>query len=218
MANSFETELERPECETLASLAQNLVYRLPGCDDNTIRLALREVYADFCRRSCCLRVRRHFPVERDGVYMLPVAFGGTVRNVTEVLLRGRPLREGHEWQANDRAVFVDSRVTCTELDPCLHGDRHARPDIVEIAWIELPAFGSEKISRDVLARHGEALCSGVLARLLAQTQKPWSDPQLAPVEATRYEAAVNEECQRLYATSPHGSGSLGNAIDTSSLI
>ena len=215
MANSFETELERPECETLASLAQNLVYRLPGCDDNTIRLTLREVYADFCRRSCCLRVRRHFPIERDGIYRVPVALGGTVRNVTAVRLRGVSLREGREWHADGGTVFVDPHVTVVDVD---YLDGHRIPDPVEIAWIEVPGFGSEQIPRDILARHGEALCSGVLARLLAQTQKPWSDPQLAPVEASRYEAAVNEECQRLYAASPHGSGSLGNAIDTSSLI
>ena len=44
MANSFDTELETPELESLSSLAQHLVYRLPECDDATIRLTLREVY------------------------------------------------------------------------------------------------------------------------------------------------------------------------------
>lgn len=211
MANSFEAEFERPEYETLASLAQNLVYRLPGCDDTTVRLTLREVYSDFCRRSCCLRVRRHFPVDKSGVYYIPVASGGRIRNVTEVSLRGRPLREGRDWTTNGSMVFVLRHIAEEVVDSSTW-------NTVEIAWVELPAFGTEDVPRDIMARHGEALCAGALARLFSQTQKPWSDPQLAAVEAARYEAMVNEECQKLYAASPYGSGSLGDAIDTSSLI
>ena len=41
MANSFQQEQEPPEFETVAELAENLVYRLPGCTDLMIRKAVR---------------------------------------------------------------------------------------------------------------------------------------------------------------------------------
>ena len=214
MANSFETELEAPEYETLASLAQNLVYRLPGCDDTTIRLTLREVYLDFCRRSCCLRVRRLFPASPNGRYPVFASRGGTVRNVTEVCLRGRLLREGRDWRMDGNgAVFVDPRLVRANDEPPRCG-RKCEP--VEIAWIEVPALGSEEVPRGFIGRYGEAMCAGVMARLLGIANKAWSDPQMAAVEGSRYEAMVNEERQKLY--SPSGSGAMGDVFDTSSLI
>jgi hypothetical protein len=169
-------ELETPELETLSSLAQHLVYRLPECDGTTIRLTLREVYRDFCRRSCCLRVRRRFC--GCAPRAIPPMFGGVVYKTT--------------------------------------GTRRLSGGFVEVEWIEIPPLSSEEAPRWLIDKYGDALCSGVLARLMAQANKPWSDPQMAVIESQRYEAAINEECMNLYAESP--SGALGTVFDTSDMI
>ena len=51
MANSFQQEQDPPEFEKVSELAENLVYRLPGCTDLMIRKAIRSVFRDFCRET-----------------------------------------------------------------------------------------------------------------------------------------------------------------------
>lgn len=197
MANSFDTEVETPELETLSSLAQHLVYRLPECDDKIIRLTLREVYRDFCRRSCCLRVRRRF----HGPHChLPVVFGGTVLRVTEVTNGHRPLRAPNDY------VYANGNVMLS----------HGCDGEFVVAWVEIPPLSSEDAPKWLIDKYGDALCSGVLARLYSQSNRPYSDQQMALVESQRYEAAIGEACQSLYSSSP--TGSLGTVFDTRDLI
>lgn len=200
MANPFETDFDKPELDSLSSLAQHLVYRFPYGDDDTLRLALREVYRDFCRRSCCLRVRRRFPANPDGRYAVPSVFGELYR-ITEVSSDGRLLREGREYSIHGNLVQT------SRCDGC-----------VTIAWIEMPSLSSESAPRCIIERHGDAICSGVLARLYAQANRPWSDPQTAAMEAARYENFINEECQSLYSGASAGSGSQGSLFDASDMI
>ena len=197
MKNSFNTELETPELESLSSLAQHLVYRLPGCDDEMVRLTLREVYRDFCRRSCCLRVRRRF---NDNICRLPVVYGGTILNVTEVRDGSHILRSSREY------CYRGGMVEIPRL----------RDGCVEVLWIEIPSLSSENAPKWLIDKYGDALCSGVLGRLYSMTGKAWSDPQMAVIEGQRYEAVVNQVCAQLYSVD--GSGKLGSVYDTSDLI
>lgn len=197
MENSFNTELETPELESLSSLAQHLVYRLPSCDNTTIRLTLREVYRDFCRRSCCLRVRRRF---HEPICRLPSVFGGTILSVTEVRDGAHILRSPHEYRYNNGIVSIP----------------RFRDGCIEISWIEIPALSSENAPKWLIDKYGDALCSGVLTRLYSMTGKAWSDPQMAAIEGQRYEAVVNQVCAQLYSVDD--SGKLGSVYDTSDLI
>lgn len=197
MINSFDTELETPELESLSSLAQHLVYRLPGCDDEMIRLTLREVYRDFCRRSCCLRVRRWF---NDNICRLPVVYGGTILSVSEVRDGSHILRPSREYYYSGGMVEIPK----------------LRDGCVEISWIEIPSLSSEDAPKWLINEYGDALCSGVLGRLYSMTNKAWSDPQMAVIEGQRYEAVVNQVCAQLYSVD--GSGKLGSVYDTSDLI
>lgn len=56
--SAFETEWEKPEFDSVPSLAENAVWRLPGCDDTVLRKTLQEVYRDFCKRGAALRTWR----------------------------------------------------------------------------------------------------------------------------------------------------------------
>jgi len=82
----------------------------------------------------------------------------------------------------------------------------------------MPAMSSEKAPRWLIERHGDAICSGVLARLYAMANRPWSDPQAAATESARYESFISEECQSLYSGSSCGSGAQGSLFDASDMI
>lgn len=102
MSNFFETEWERPEFDSVPSLAENAVWRLPGCDDKVLRKTLQEVYRDFCKRSAALRTWRKVEIplgDRDCCGMRdfdPFAVGfavspvlsGEIDCVTQVLWDG----------------------------------------------------------------------------------------------------------------------------------
>ena len=212
MANPFEIEWEKPELDTLASLAQHLVFRLPECDDRMIRLTLRDAYRDFCRRSCCLRVRRLFEFDPCGEYVLPTLFEKRVYRVTEVCDGSHRLDEGRDYSVAGGVVRIFRGFRETRHDD--PAEKPPRGPV--IAWIEIPALSSERIPRWLVERHGDSICSGALARLMAMTNRPWSDPQMAVIEGQRFEAAVNEECQRLYAVGD--SGAQGRVFDTRDIV
>lgn len=220
MANFYETEWESPELDTLPSLAQHLVYRLNGCDDTLVRITLQEVYRDFCRRSCCLRVRRHFERCLDSDYFVAPMFGGEVERIIAAYDGCMILREGRDYIVQGNVVkFIRSLHNPPPAEP--PANPSPSPDGrtvfgLSISWIEIPSLSSEKIPLWLLKKHGDTICSGVLSRLMAMSNKPWSDPQMAVIESNRYEAALNAECQKLYAVGD--SGNLGNAFDTSDLI
>jgi hypothetical protein len=100
--SAFETEWEKPEFDSVPSLAENAVYLLPECNDVILRKTLQEVYRDFCKRSAALRTwRKVVPPhkEADGLFGRGhdfVSFGfavtpvlsGEIDCVTQVCLVG----------------------------------------------------------------------------------------------------------------------------------
>lgn len=100
--NSFETEWERPEFDSVPMLAENAVYLLPGCDDIILRKTLQATYRDFCKRSAALRTWRRIPLPceeiagefADGIGAVRLGFAvapvlsGEIDCVTQVCLAG----------------------------------------------------------------------------------------------------------------------------------
>lgn len=210
MADIFENEIENQEMETLVGLADRLVYRLPGCSDVMVRKTIQEVYRDFCRRTCCLRVRRQFKAEPGrAAYSAAPAYGGSVDCISEVKYRGRTLRGGYDYSSRGPVV-----VLCDRLVPAEGTDEDSLP-VVEISHVETPAISGEEVPSWFVERHGDSVCSGVLARLMRMSGKPWSDPIQAQAETMAYDSAVNEERVRFYG---FGNGSMPDAVDCSVLI
>jgi len=77
---------------------------------------------------------------------------------------------------------------------------------------EVPLIGSEKAPVGFVPLHGEAICSGVLARLCSMTGRAWTDAQVAAQELVRYENAKSE--LRMRRETPPG----GRVIDTSMVL
>lgn len=218
MANSFQEEQDPPEVETLASLAENLVYRLPGCDDLTVRKALRDVYREFCRETKCLTAERRVELEagrRD--YPLPPAFGGVVERVRSADVGGRPLAEGVDFEARGArplVVVLSPRWVdfADEAVPAGEEAAHRAQRVLRVVQEEIPSIGSERAPRWLVELHGEAVCSGVMARLCSMTGRAWSDAAVAAMELARYENAKSEE--RMRRETPPG----GRFLDMSRVL
>lgn len=184
MGSSFNEEIEIPEFENLASVAENLVFRLPGCDDVMVRKTIASVYRDFCKRTCVLKERRRIDLSRDQCCypLCPRAEGFVVDCVIGVTFEnGRELHAG-EYSLLDGRISFSKRI----LPTCR--DRMS----VEVEFVVIPALGSERIPRGFMNRYGDAVASGVLMRLMSMTGRPWSDPAQAALEARAYENALTE--------------------------
>ena len=107
MANSFQQEQETPELEMLSELAENLVFRLRGCDDVMIRKTLQEVYREFCRETKCLTSDRIIEVEPGRLdYPLAPAFGGVVTDVRRAAIGTQRLNPGFDYSTHGTRPLV----------------------------------------------------------------------------------------------------------------
>lgn len=183
MASYFDNVTETPEFGTLAKLAENLVYRLPGCSDLMILKTLREVYRDFVRRSCCLRTTRRILLE-EGVRMYPVepVYGQEVDTIVDVRLDS-PRRRAIEFEA------VDGDAPCIVI-PERFVPNGGEDEYILVTVDELPSLESDKAPKWFIQKHGHSVCDGVMARLAIMANKPWSDPQAAQQYRLSYENAV----------------------------
>lgn len=182
MANSFDEEREPAEVETVAQLAANVVWRLPGCDDEAVRRALQSAFADFCRGSCALTAVRRVEVgPRDSVCELcvsPSREGRFVDCVKGVRKDSRDLVQGRDYSIRDGLVVF----------------RHpfAGPCVLFVTTVEQPVDGSESAPSWFLKKYGRAIESGALARLMSMTGRAWSDPQQARMEAVSFNDHVTQ--------------------------
>lgn len=212
MADSFGKEREAIELETLSSLAANLVYRLPGCPDMVVRKTLEDVYRDFCRRSCCLRGRWRFDLkEGERRYPLFSDIAGVIDSVTSVRSGRFVLSEPYDYRADLRGIpeiVMSERTVPSEGRP--------RFGHCEAEFVVVPRIGSENAPKWLLDRYGDSMVSGVLARLMSMSGKPWTDTAQAPAEGMRYENGIGEA--RMEYHSGNGASRFDNVIDTGDLI
>lgn len=175
MANSFDEEREPLEIESVAQLANHIVWRLPGCTDEAVRRALQSSYSDFCRGSCALTATRHVEVgPHEHVCELrvtPSRADRFVDCVKSVVCSGRELTQGREYS------ICDGRIVLRHPYKRCH---------FVITTVEQPIDGSESAPSWFLKKYGTAVESGALARLMSMTGKAWSDPAQAKAEAVTF--------------------------------
>lgn len=196
MSNAFETEWDTPEYDTLASLAGDLVFRLPGCTDVMVRKTLASVYRDFCKRTCVLQTKRKITLEygENSYKVSPILRDCIIDCITEGKLDGHPIR----LMFNGDIIFMD--------DMLLPNEGETRE--LEVTAIEVPCIGSESVPRSILQHYGDALVSGVLYKLFSMTNRAWSDPNQAMLEAKLYENALTECRARYYSGGNLANGEL----------
>lgn len=239
----FTTEWERPEFDSVPSLAENAVYLLPGCDDTVLRKTLQVIYRDFCRRSAAMRTWRRIPLEA-GVCAYPVAplLSGEIDCVTRVV-----------W-AHSRAAVNGWRVV-GDAPPMLelprgfarHSIDVSMPDVVWVQEkenvaatpvevsnsdddnkvitasvlveaVEIPHIGEERAPKEFLRRYGDVIVNGAIARMMSMPNRPWSNPEQALIHATEYQNTVSETRLRMIRGGNGANACSGFAVDMSGAV
>lgn len=213
MANAFETERETPRYATIAELADNLVYRLPGCDSEMIRRALREAYANFCRLSNALVTKREILLEKDErVYpVAPLAPDCNIESIRSVSISRRLLAPRRDY------TIVTGSTPCVRIRslflPECEGD--VRHMVVECQ--EVPRTGCERAPSWFIRKYGDAVCAGALVSLFGMTGRAWSDPAQMRMELVKWENAVTGARFADAGGSQFGNGSF-DAVDMNEIL
>lgn len=199
--NVFESEWESPEYETLAALAGELVFRLPGCTDVMIRKTIASVYRDFCKRTCVLRTVQRIELEHCTRHY---PLGATLRDcvieaVTAVEIEGRRLESTDYACPGFDCISVSPRFLPPEGENTLG---------MKVTCLEVPTIGSESAPKLFIQRYGDALVNGAYWQLASMTGRAWSDPVQAVMASRAYENALTETRSRYYAGGSLSSGKL----------
>lgn len=193
----YETDWERPDFDSVPSLAENTVWRLPGVDAVAVRKTLQDVYRDFCKRSAALRTWRRIALV-DGTSRYPVCpvMSGQIDCIARVLHNGR------DWSAVRIGRGLEPEIFTGEGDWHFHEN-----DFIEVETVEVPNISEERAPRAFLKRYGDALVAGALARLMSMAGKAWSDAEQARQNGVEYENAIAEARYRGYCGSAYANGS-----------
>ena len=237
----FETEWERPEFDSVPTLAENAVYLLPGCDAVLLRKTLQATYRDFCRRAAAMRTWRRIEVE-PGVREYPVApvLSSEIDCVTQVTcgrtrmaVRGwRVVGDppmlvlphsmyGHDlFMSNPPIAYVQEKINVGSLpvEEDEGGESRTVPFGVWVEAIEVPHIGEERAPKAFLRRHGDAIVDGALARLFSMSGKAWTDGEQARQHAVAYENAVSAARISSMQGGPGMNTGATNAIDMSGMV
>lgn len=187
--NSFNEERDTAEYDSLMSLADLIVIRLPGCDDELIRKFIPLTYRDFVKRSCVLKSKQTIELEngRISYHLCPQILGCDVDCIVCVSINYYKLCASEYAHVND-SINVNSRILPNK------GEKQ----VMVVDCLEVPRLGEEIAPSWFIRKYGDAIVSGVLMNLMRMSGKAWSDPQQAAVEAIAYENALTENRMRYY--------------------
>lgn len=239
----FTTEWEMPELDSVPSLAENMVYLLPGCDSVLIRKTLQATYRDFCRRSAALRTWRRIQVVK-GLFRYPVApmLSGEIDCVTQVLwahsrvpVRGwrvtgdspamlellRHFSLHYVDDAPPNVVWVQGRENVGAQPVEVPNDDDERRRFcaaVMVEAVEVPHSNEERAPKEFLQRYGDALVDGALARLFTMQGKAWMDAEQARQHGAAYANAMSEARQRGLCGGASANAGPGFALDMGGMV
>ena len=193
----------------LGSLAGNIVYLLPGCDDLMAVKTLQRALRTWCRDTECLlwtgdvklrlheceKEKREHPWEHpipNALSMIAYAFiqspyEANIISVKNVSIRDVtvPLREVIMEYGNPPRLRTMERWYKYAND---YNDGHIR---VTSSWF--PILGSEVVPEHWLNQHAEAIIAYTMYVLKSMQNKPWADAVESGRMYTDYKNFVSEE-------------------------
>ena len=193
----------------LGSLAENMVFDLPGCADMMVRKKLQEVFAEFCHKTNALLFNAVVPL-KHGVakYALNAPFNCIVESVVRVANGNRLLRVWRDYTLSDGCP-----VHVVLPDGFTENIAHFPPEMKTLACrcVLVPRLNSEECPDWFLQKYGYAIRAGAMARLKEMGGRPWADNSQATREMITYTNAMNEAC--VASASADGSVSGTREID-----
>lgn len=237
--SEYNSEIEEIEIASIGELAEQMVYRLSGCDPTMVRKQLQVAFADFARVTRCFTTERVIEtkngvVEYPIMPTLPQMYVDTISSVwidnrrltcpeqyRAVLRHGMPtvvLTSGNlgtpEYVLERADGSATNLATRLAIESRAYGSQ-----ILRVRLIEQPKIGSETAPRWFYDKYGEAVVAGAFVRLFNMTGKAWSDAAQGQAELLRYENFTTNARLDSVAEegSPVGNGNI-NTIDTSMLV
>lgn len=206
----FSEDAQPLQVVNLGSLADNMVYQLPGCSDLMIRKTLQSVYREFCETAASLRMKAAFDIE-DGVsiYTLQPVYSCIVDSVCKVWIGDRVLKAGRDFELVDGDLV--RIILPVGVVSGIAGLPEADRPSLEAECVLVPTINSEECPTWFMQKYGTALVSGALYRLFSMTNRSWSDTAQAAREFNSYQNAVNRS--RLSICSNDGSVSGSGEVD-----
>ena len=237
--SEYNSEIEEIEIASIGELAEQMVYRLSGCDPTMVRKQLQVAFADFARVTRCFTTERVIET-KDGVVeypIMPTLPQMYVDTISAVWIDNRRLTCPEQYRAvishgRPTVVLTDSNIgtpnylferpdgsTTNMATRFAVESRGFEPQKLRVRLIEQPKIGSEVAPRWFYDKYGEAVVAGAFVRLFNMTGKAWSDAAQGQAELLRYENFTTNARLDSVAEegSPVGNGHI-NTIDTSMLV
>lgn len=208
--NPLEEEVSASDFVNLGSLAEDMVYLLPGCSDLMIRKTLQTAYRDFCETTWALKATStNVLVEDECSYRIVIPSQTYVFRVVNVKKGSSLLVEGRDYTAN-----TGQPIKVVLLQAPTSSDSGTT---LETEVVCVPTRGSEDLPTWFSDMYGNAIISGALFRLFSMGGKPWSDDAQARTEAIAWQNALNDASAKTISGSQVGNSPL-NAINFEGML
>ena len=194
-----ETQDRNKPLVNVKELAAKMIWRLGGCTDLAVCMALLETFREFCDQSEVWRETRKLEIADCG-------FDVEQHSVCQSQIPN-PKSQIHHFcvPAGCRVKSVFTVRSCLGVFPSRawrflechggHGEietRNLHKEDMRVDFSVVPNDDNENIPQWMVDRWGGVIRSGALYRLFAMDGKPWSDATQARLEMEKWTAGLSE--------------------------
>lgn len=191
MDNVFKINTKPIKTMNLAALAEQCVYRLPGCSDIMLRKELQKVIVEMCERTSAMSFPVSFDVKPNvAKYYIGLPFDLVHCRVEEVSSSD----PGRYSVSSDNVRIEWEPYPCLILNRTFSENELKEHEPLEITVTvnAMPALGNDDYPECFLKRWQSTIISGALANLFMMTGKPWTDVACGAIEANAYNNGLND--------------------------
>lgn len=183
---------------------------VPECPHGVATFNLRLAAIEFCERTLCWRHISTARVASDGIALCApsyaaihkiekVTFGDDKEPLTPIQYSDVD-EAGFSADAGSKPKYITQAAYNTlRILPFTAGDISLSVFLKPVNGNQMQADADgimtdnfDAVPHFIYTMHAEAIACGALARLLAQPQKPWSDPKMAGYYASKFEDKMND--------------------------
>lgn len=197
MDEVFKINTKPVRMMNLSALAEQCIYRLPGCSDLMLRMEMQKTIVEVCEMTPAMVFPVTFEVQPLVTkYYIPIAIEFVACHIDSVETnhpgesRISPDDIIVKWDPVPHIVLKRA-FTKEELNIIENGEKR-EPFEITVNVCATPTLGCDDYPESFLRRWQSTIIAGTLARLLMMTGKAWSDPTCAAIEANSYQNGLND--------------------------
>ena len=210
MENVFKINTKPVRTMNLSVLAEQCVYRLPGCSDLMLRKELQKVIVEMCERTSAMSFTVSFEVKPNETRYYIAIPCDLVHCRIESVTSSDP--KGYSIN-NDNVSVEWEPYPCLILDRAFADNELSSEHPLEVTVVinAMPALGNDDYPESFLKRWQSTIISGTLANLFMMTGKPWTDVACGAIEANAYNNGLNDIAIRRITGGIHGHSYINKA-------